>query len=97
MCHYSPHCREKTPEDRLTPVPNNCSDWLDSEDGEDSDFKENEPTDNLDHLTLAERLARKRKVDSISNVGKFDFDEGIVISASFLFIICDPSLKFMVY
>lgn len=70
--------------DRLTPVPNNCSDWLDSDDGEESDFKETESTDNLDHLTLAERLARKRKTDSSNDIGKLNFHERVVIYVLFL-------------
>lgn len=98
MCLNSLHFREKTPDDRSTPVPNNCSEWLDSDDGEDSDVKENEPSDNLDHLTLAERLARKRKIDSTSDVGKFVLQEGIVSFAPFVLIfVRDFSLKFMNY
>lgn len=78
------HYREKTPEDRLTPVPNHCFDWLDSDDGEDSDFKETESADLVDHITLAERLARKRKTDSTTDIGKFERKVISVLSLFFM-------------
>lgn len=62
-------CREKTPDDRLTPVPDDCSDWLESDDGEEPLFRDSEQIDNLDQLTLAERLAIKRKPAPVADNG----------------------------
>lgn len=70
-------CREKTPDDRLTPVAEGAWDWLDSDDEVESDLETCEQT-NLDHLTLAERIAMKRKTEQSSEVGEYsDGSDGI--------------------
>ncbi len=53
--------RERTPDEHETPIPSDCSDWMDS-DGE-ADVSRKEPVDNLEQLPLAERLDRKRKLE----------------------------------
>lgn len=59
-------CREKTPDDRLTPVAEGGWNWMDSDDEVESEPDNTEQSDNLDHLTLAERIALKRKAEEKS-------------------------------
>jgi hypothetical protein len=63
-------CREKTPDDRLTPVAEGGWDWMDTDDEIVSEPEDAEQNDNLDHLTLAERISLKRKAEQESENGK---------------------------
>lgn len=62
--------RERTPDDRLTPVAEGGWHWLDSDDEMESEHENTEQNDNLDHLTLAERIALKRKAEEKSDNGE---------------------------
>ncbi|XP_065201420.1 histone-lysine N-methyltransferase SETD1 isoform X2 [Planococcus citri] len=56
--------REKTPDGRNTPLPESDVDWSEDSDDEASESEpEEEKEKGLDHLTLAERIALKRKTE----------------------------------
>lgn len=66
-------CREKTPDGRSTPLPESDVDWSEDSDDEASESEQEEKDKGLDHLTLAERIALKRKTEQKVDNGLFSF------------------------